>query len=63
MSEGDIRIDGTLSGNLIAKANVFIGPEGDVEWNISGLPADILGKLKGDIKIKDMLQLLGCCDV
>jgi cytoskeletal protein CcmA (bactofilin family) len=27
-SEGDIRIDGTLIGNLFAKAKVFIGPEG-----------------------------------
>lgn len=62
-SEGDIRIDGILSGNLVAKAKVFIGPEGVVEGNISGFHADILGKVKGDIKIKDLLQLLGNCDV
>jgi len=62
-SEGDIRIDGTLIGNLIAKAKVFIGPEGIVEGNISGLHADILGNVKGNLKIAELLQLLGKCDV
>ena len=55
-SEGDIRIDGTLNGNLIAKAKVFIGPEGIVEGNITGFHADILGKVKGNIKIMELLQ-------
>ena len=62
-SEGDIRIDGTLSGNLFAKAKVFIGPEGVVEGDIHGLQADILGRVKGKIKIQELLQLMGKCDV
>ena len=62
-SEGDIRIDGTLTGNLFAKAKIFIGPEGVIEGNINGRHADVLGKVKGNIKIKELLQLLGKCDV
>ncbi|MCW3092530.1 MAG: hypothetical protein JWP81_3599 [Ferruginibacter sp.] len=62
-SEGDIRIDGLLSGNLFAKSKVFIGPEGVVEGNIQGNQADVLGKVTGQIKIKELLQLLAKCDV
>ena len=62
-SDGDIRIDGVLSGNLFAKSKVFIGPEGAVEGDIHGEQADVLGKVTGQIKIKELLQLLGKCDV
>lgn len=62
-SDGDIRIDGLLSGNLFAKSKIFIGPEGTVEGDIHGQQADVLGKVTGQIKIKELLQLLGKCDV
>jgi cytoskeletal protein CcmA (bactofilin family) len=62
-SDGDIRIDGVLSGNLFAKSKIFIGPEGAVEGDIHGEQADVLGKVTGQIKIKELLQLLGKCDV
>ncbi len=62
-SDGDIRIDGILSGNLFAKSKIFIGPEGSVEGDLHGDQADILGKVTGQIKIKELLQLLGKCDV
>ena len=62
-SDGDIRIDGLLSGNLFAKSKIFIGPEGTVEGDINAMQADVLGKVTGQIKIKELLQLLGKCDV
>jgi len=62
-SDGDIRIDGVLTGNLYAKSKIFIGPEGAVEGDIHGEQADVLGKVTGQIKIKELLQLLGKCDV
>ncbi|MEO7767363.1 MAG: polymer-forming cytoskeletal protein [Ferruginibacter sp.] len=62
-SDGDIRIDGLLTGNLFAKSKIFIGPEGVVEGNIQGQQADVLGKVTGQIKIKELLQLLAKCDV
>ena len=58
-SDGDIRIDGILSGNLFAKSKIFIGPEGAVEGDIHGQQADVLGKVTGQIRIKELLQLLG----
>ncbi|MBC7688353.1 MAG: polymer-forming cytoskeletal protein [Aquabacterium sp.] len=62
-SDGDIRIDGLLNGNLFAKSKIFIGPEGTVEGDIHGQHADVLGKVTGQIRVKDLLQLLGKCDV
>ncbi|MEO6549651.1 MAG: polymer-forming cytoskeletal protein [Ferruginibacter sp.] len=62
-SEGDIRIDGLLSGNLLGKSKIFIGPEGVVDGDIQGEHADVLGKVTGQIKVKELLQLLAKCDV
>ena len=62
-STGDIRIDGTLLGNVIARAKVLIGPEGNVEGAIRGKNADVLGKVTGQMDIKEVLQLRGKCNV
>ena len=58
-SRGDIRIDGTLKGNLHAKAKILIGPDGVVEGNIEGQQADVFGHVTGTIKVKDILHLKG----
>ncbi len=58
-SNGDIRIDGVLKGNLKAKAKILIGPDGAVEGDIEGLQADVLGKVTGKIKVKELLHLRG----
>lgn len=62
-SNGDIRIDGTLIGNLSSTAKVLIGQEGIVEGDINGQQADIMGKVTGKLKIKELLQLRGKCNV
>jgi len=62
-SEGDIRIDGLLNGNLVAKSKVFIGQQGVVNGDIHGDQADVLGRVVGQVTIKELLQLLGNCDV
>ncbi len=56
-SKGDIRIDGVLVGNLHSGAKILIGPDGNVEGNLEGQFADILGKVNGKIKVQDLLQL------
>jgi cytoskeletal protein CcmA (bactofilin family) len=58
-SNGDIRIDGTLQGNIHCTAKVVIGANGNVEGDISGQQADIMGKVNGTIKVKELLQLKG----
>ena len=62
-SNGDLRIDGTLIGNIICAAKVIIGANGVVEGDISGQQADIMGKVSGTIKVKELLQLKSNCQV
>lgn len=62
-SNSDLRIDGTIIGNVTSSSKIVIGTNGSVEGNISGNQADIVGKVTGDIKTKDLLQLRGECVV
>jgi cytoskeletal protein CcmA (bactofilin family) len=56
-SNGDLRIDGRLIGNIIGSAKVIIGANGAVEGDISCQQADIMGNVSGSIKAKELLQL------
>jgi cytoskeletal protein CcmA (bactofilin family) len=58
-SNGDIRVDGILKGNLKGKAKIIIGAGGVVEGNIEGLQADIMGRVDGTIKVQELLFLHG----
>lgn len=62
-SSGDIRIDGTLQGNINCTAKVVIGANGVVEGDITGQQADIMGRINGTIKVKELLQLKGGSNV
>jgi cytoskeletal protein CcmA (bactofilin family) len=56
-SDNDLRIDGTIHGNVKSTAKIIIGPSGFVEGNIEGTNADITGKVTGNVLIKELLQL------
>lgn len=56
-SENDLRIDGSIHGNVYCKAKIIVGPSGYVEGNIEGANADITGKVNGNISVKELLQL------
>src|SRR5450432_1851247 len=58
-SNGDLRIDGSLVGNIHCSAKVVIGANGVVQGDINGQQADIMGKVTGTITVKDLLQLKG----
>src|SRR5262245_35391390 len=62
-SNHDLRIDGNIIGNVSSSAKIVIGASGSVEGDISGNQADIVGKVSGNIKTKDLLQLRGDCVV
>jgi cytoskeletal protein CcmA (bactofilin family) len=62
-SNGDIRIDGILKGNLKGKSKIIIGTDGVVEGNIEGLHADIMGHVTGTIKVQELLYLHGSTEV
>jgi cytoskeletal protein CcmA (bactofilin family) len=62
-SKSDLRIDGTVIGNVTSAAKIVIGSNGVIEGNINGNQADIVGKITGNVKTKDLLQLRGECVV
>lgn len=62
-SNNDLRIDGTVAGNIYCKAKVVIGSSGTIEGDVEGNQCDVVGKVSGNIKVKDLLQLRGDCKV
>lgn len=62
-SNADLRIDGNIVGNIHSSAKVVIGNTGVVEGDISGNQVDIVGKVSGNVRVKDILQLRGECVV
>jgi|SRR5215213_3879763 len=63
ISETDLRIDGTVKGNIKCSSKIIIGSTGFVDGHIEGANADITGKVKGNIVVKEFLQLRGECNV
>ncbi len=55
--ESDIRIDGTIKGDLICKAKVIIGATGFVEGEITCQNAVVEGKIKGVLTVTDLLNI------
>jgi cytoskeletal protein CcmA (bactofilin family) len=58
-SQGDLRIDGNIKGNIHCKAKVLIGAAAQIEGSIFCQEADIAGTLVGDIVVKGLLMLKG----
>lgn len=56
-SNGDLRIDGTVIGNVNSKAKVVLGATGVIEGDINCQNADISGSIKGKISISELLFL------
>ncbi|TCZ74547.1 bactofilin family protein [Flaviaesturariibacter aridisoli] len=62
-SDHDLRIDGRVDGNVSSSARIVVGPQGAVNGNIESQQADITGRVSGDIRVQDLLQLRGQCTV
>lgn len=56
-STADIRIDGVVKGNVKSAARILIGADGVVEGDLDSLQADIMGFVKGNIRVKELLSL------
>jgi cytoskeletal protein CcmA (bactofilin family) len=56
-SNGDMRIDGSLTGTINVKGKLVVGPTGSVEGEIICQNADISGTVKGKIGVAELLSL------
>jgi cytoskeletal protein CcmA (bactofilin family) len=54
-SDGDLRIDGVVEGNIATKAKCVLGSSSRVTGNIEARNCDISGSLNGNIKISELL--------
>jgi cytoskeletal protein CcmA (bactofilin family) len=61
VTDGEIRIDGTLDGNLQAKGKVVIGTSGRLTGELSCRNADIQGKVEGKILVSELLTFKNTC--
>lgn len=56
-TDGVIRLNGTLVGNLETSEKLVIGQNGRVEGEVKCKNADVEGKVKGVILVNDLLTL------
>jgi cytoskeletal protein CcmA (bactofilin family) len=57
MSNGDLRIDGSLVGNITAKGKVVIGETGKIKGEITCKNCDVSGVVDGKIIVSELLSL------
>ena len=63
VSDGDIRIDGELTGNLQCSGRMVIGISGKVNGEVSCKNADVSGYIKGKMLVDQLLSLKSSCKV
>lgn len=56
-TNGDMRIDGSLTGSINVKGKLVVGPSGSIEGEIICQNADISGTIKGKIGVAELLAL------
>lgn len=57
-TNGDIRIDGTVKGNIVSKSKAIIGRNGKVEGNITCANIDIEGFVKAEsLNVANLVSL------
>ena len=56
-ANGDVRIDGTLKGNLSISGKLVVGPSGNIEGNVVCQNADISGEIHGKVTVSELLSL------
>lgn len=59
ISDGDLRIDGEVKGTIRSRSKVMVGPEGMVDGDVECVHAEVLGRMKGSLKVQDHLYLRG----
>ncbi|MBQ9704761.1 MAG: polymer-forming cytoskeletal protein [Paludibacteraceae bacterium] len=57
IADSDIRIDGTVEGDLQCSGKVIIGEKGFLKGTVDCQNAEVMGKLDGKIEVKQTLAL------
>lgn len=62
-SDGDLRIDGEISGNLETKGRLVIGASGRIDGEIRCKSSEISGTHKGKLFVNELLSLRASSNV
>ncbi len=57
VSQGDVRFDGTLEGNLTTQSKLVIGTTGRIAGEIKCRDCEVAGTVRGKIKVENLLML------
>ncbi|MCX6258523.1 MAG: polymer-forming cytoskeletal protein [Bacteroidia bacterium] len=55
--DGDMRIDGHLKGNIVARGKLVVGQTGTIQGEINCKNFDVSGVIDGIIKVAELLSL------
>lgn len=56
-SEGNVRVDGQVTGDIQTSQNLAVGEQAVIAANIKALNAVIAGKVKGNITVNEALEI------
>lgn len=56
-SESNIRVDGSIKGNVDTKGKLVIGPKGIIDGEITCQNAEVEGKITGKITVENLFSL------
>lgn len=57
VSQGDVRIEGSLTGSLSTAGSLVVGEQAHINANVQASNAFIAGYIKGNLVVKDRLEL------
>lgn len=63
VSDGDLRIDGEIAGNLESKGRLVIGASGRIDGDIRCKSCEIAGTQKGSLFVNELLSLKASSNV
>ncbi|MEI7978722.1 MAG: polymer-forming cytoskeletal protein [Bacteroidota bacterium] len=56
-SEGDLRIDGNITGNISVKSKLVLGASSKINGNVKATNCDVQGNVNGNLIIEDLLSV------
>ena len=62
-TDGDIRVDGSIIGNIKVSGKLVVGRNGTIEGEVECKNASIAGSLKGTLKVDQSMSLSATADI
>lgn len=56
-TNGDLRVDGVIEGNIISKGKLVLGTNGTIKGTIKCANAELLGNFDGKMEVQELLSL------